>query len=331
MRGLVAVVQAALDVLFLGEKTLEFRVGFLQQRRGFGLDIGVLAAAVSAHSTEGLDRVLVATVTLLALASFESVVTLPGAAQELNATTAAGRRVLELIDTPPLITDPPSPLSAPSVPVTVALESVTARYTPHGPPVLDAFSLEIPPGRRVALVGASGAGKTTVTNLLFRFLDPESGRVLIGGRDIREMRQEDVRATFALAGQEAHVFNSTIRENLLLAQPGADEAMLMAALQRARLADWVATLPLGLDTLVGEEGSRLSGGQRQRLVLARALLVDAPVLILDEPTAHLDPETAEDLMRDVFAPVGSRSILLITHRKEGLELVDEVVRLGTGG
>ena len=207
---------------------------------------------------------------------------------------------------------------------------MTARYSPHGPPVLDAFDLVIAPGRRVALVGESGAGKTTVTNLLFRFLDPVSGRVTIGGRDIREMRQEDVRSTFALAGQGAHVFNSTIRENLLLAQPGADEATLMAALQRARLADWVATLPLGLDTLVGEEGSRLSGGQRQRLVLARALLVDAPVLILDEPTAHLDPETATALMQDVFATAGDRSILLITHRSEGLGLVDEIHELTDG-
>jgi thiol reductant ABC exporter CydC subunit len=292
--------------------------------------VGVLAAAVSAHAAGDLDPVLVATVTLLALASFEGVVPLPGAAQELSATSAAGRRVLELLETPAVITDPPSPLSTPGVPVTVALESVTARYTLEGPPVLDAFDLVIPPGRRVALVGDSGAGKTTVTNLLLRFLDPESGCVTIGGQDIREMRQEDVRATFALAGQEAHVFNSTIRENLLLAQPGADEAKLMSALQRARLADWVATLPLGLDTLVGEEGSRLSGGQRQRLVLARALLVGAPVLILDEPTAHLDPETAEDLMRDVFAAAGNRSILLITHRREGLDLVDEIVELEAG-
>ncbi len=291
--------------------------------------VGVLAAAVSAHSGGDLDRVLVATVTLLALASFEGVVTLPAAARELSATVAAGRRVLELIDTPPVITDPTSPAMTPAWPVAVALERVTARYTPHGPPVLEGFDMRIEPGRRIALVGESGSGKTTVTNLLLRFLDAEAGRVTIGGQDIRGMRQESVRATFALAGQEAHVFNSTIRENLLLAKPDAGDAALTEALRRARLAEWVGTLPLGLDTLVGEEGSRLSGGQRQRLVLARALLVDAQVLILDEPTAHLDVETAEELLRDVFAST-QRSILLITHRREGLDLVDEVIGLVGG-
>ena len=142
------------------------------------------------------------------------------------------------------------------------------------------------------------------------------------------MRQEDVRRTFALAGQEAHVFNSTIRENLRLARPGASEAELVDALRRAQLADWVRTLPDGLDTLVGEDGSRLSGGQRQRLVLARALLADAPVLVLDEPTAHLDRETAEALIRDTFAAAGDRSVLLITHRSEGLGLVDRIVPCG---
>ena len=188
----------------------------------------------------------------------------------------------------------------------------------------------LPPGGRIALVGESGAGKSTVVNLLFRFLDPEAGRVTIGGVDIRSLRQEDVRRTFALAGQEAHVFNSTIRENLLLAQPAAAEEELYEVLRRARLDEWLATLPLGLDTLVGEEGSRLSGGQRQRLVLARALLVGAPVLVLDEPTAHLDPETAEELIGDVFAAAGAQSILLITHRREGLDLVDRVVELEDG-
>ncbi len=292
--------------------------------------VAVLAAAVSAHSAGRLDRVLVATVALLALASFEGVATLPAAARELTATLTSGRRVLELMDRRPVVSDPVAPVAAPAAPATVALESVTTRYTPTGPPVLDRFDLRISPGRRVALVGDSGAGKTTVANLLVRFLDPESGRVTIGGQDVRDMRQEDVRHTFALAGQEAHVFNSTIRENLLLAQPTATDDDLARVLQRARLAEWVASLPLGLDTFVGEEGSRLSGGQRQRLVLARALLADAPVLVLDEPTAHLDPETAAELMRDVFAACGEQSILLITHRREGLDLVDEVVELAAG-
>jgi ABC-type transport system involved in cytochrome bd biosynthesis fused ATPase/permease subunit len=141
------------------------------------------------------------------------------------------------------------------------------------------------------------------------------------------MKQEDVRATFALAGQEAHVFASSIRENLRLARPDATDEELVAALRRARLADWVESLPAGLDTLVGEEGGQLSGGQRQRLVVARALLTEAPVLLLDEPTAHLDPETAEALVADVFDAARDRSILLVTHRSEGLDLVDDVVAL----
>jgi ABC-type multidrug transport system fused ATPase/permease subunit len=165
-------------------------------------------------------------------------------------------------------------------------------------------------------------------NLLLRFLDPAAGRVMIAGHDIREYRQEDVRALFALAGQDAHVFDSSIRENLRLARPEAAEPDLWTALQRARLADWVASLPAGLDTPVGEEGSMLSGGQRQRLVLARALLADAPVLLLDEPTAHLDPTTAEELIGDLLDASGERTVLLITHRPEGLDRMDEVVTLG---
>jgi ABC-type multidrug transport system fused ATPase/permease subunit len=166
-----------------------------------------------------------------------------------------------------------------------------------------------------------------VTNLLLRFLDPDEGRVTLGGRDLREYRQEDVRHAFALAGQDAHVFNSTIRANLLLGRTEAGEAELWEALGRARLDTWVASLPDGLETLVGEDGKRLSGGQRQRLTVARALLSDAPVLVLDEPTAHLDPQTAQALVDDAFAAAGDRSVLLITHRPEGLDLVDEVVTL----
>jgi ABC-type multidrug transport system fused ATPase/permease subunit len=197
-------------------------------------------------------------------------------------------------------------------------------------PAVERFDLRLEPGERVALVGPSGAGKTTVTNLLLRFLDPEEGHATLGGSDLRSLRQEDVRSVFALAGQDAHVFDSTIRENLRLARPQASDGELHEALAKAHLADWVATLPDGLDTLVGEDGRRLSGGQRQRLVVARALLADAPVLLLDEPTAHLDPPTAEALVRDVLDAANGKSVLLITHRPEGLDLVDRVVVLEPG-
>jgi ATP-binding cassette subfamily C protein CydC len=290
---------------------------------------GVLAVAVAAHDVGTLDRVLVATLALLTLASFEAAAPLSAAARELSAILAAGRRVVELIDRHPAVRDPQTPHSRPQAPASIALELVTAGYREEEP-VLRGADLRLDPGKRVALVGPSGAGKTTVTNLLLRFLDPAQGRVTIAGRDAREYRQADVRRTFALAGQEAHLFSSTIRENLRLARPEASDAELHGALRRARLGEWVASLPDGLDTLVGEEGRAVSGGQRQRLVLARALLADAPVLVLDEPTAHLDPSTAAELMDDVLDATADKTVLLITHRPEGLERMDEIVALDAG-
>jgi thiol reductant ABC exporter CydC subunit len=290
----------------------------------------VLAAAVRARAGGSLDPVFVATVTLLGLASFEAVTPIPRAARELAVIGAAGRRVLDLTSRRPVITDPDAPLPSPPRDATIELAGVTARYTGSPRPVLEQVDLRLEPGRRVALVGPSGSGKTTVTNVLLRFLDPEAGALLIDGRDARDHRQSDVRAMFSLAGQGAHLFNSTIRQNLLLARPDATDDELRAALARARLAAWVDGLPDGIDTLVGEEGRRLSGGQRQRLVLARALLRDAPVLVLDEPTAHLDAATAEALMADVFSVAGDAAVLLITHRSEGLDAVDQVVALEAG-
>jgi len=290
--------------------------------------VAVLAIAVAAHASGELDRVLVGTLALLALASFDAVFPLPLAARELTTTLAAGRRVLELTDREPDVHDPPSPLPAPSGFPAITFEGVSARYSPDGPPALERFDLTLQPGRRLALVGPSGAGKTTVVNLLLRFLDPVEGRVELGGHDLPSYRQEDVRRTIAVAGQDLHLFSTSIRENVRLARPQATDAEVDEALRRARIGDWVASLPEGADTAVGEEGTQLSGGQRQRVALARALLRNAPVLVLDEPTAHLDPETAEGLVRDILSAADGRSVLLITHRPEGLDLVDEVVTLG---
>ena len=288
---------------------------------------GVLATAVSAHADGHLDSVLIAALALLALASFEAVQPLAQAARDLSASVGAGRRVLDLIDHEPAVRDPAHPALPPAAPVTVALENVCARYEPSGPPVLDGVSLRLEPGCRVALVGPSGAGKSTVVNLLLRFLDPEAGRVSIAGRDARDYRQEDVRRLIAVAAQDSHLFSTSIRENLRLARPGAGDAEIEAALRRARIWDWVAALPDGLDTLVGEQGRELSGGQRQRLVVARALLANTPVLVLDEPTAHLDPRTATSLIDDVLDAAGDAAVLLITHRSEGMERMDDVVVL----
>ena len=288
----------------------------------------VLAIAVDAHAAGRLDRVVIAALALLALASFEAVQPLGRAARELEDTLSAGRRVLELVDRRPRVRDAERTEPLPAWPYAVALEGVRVRYGPGDGPALDGVSLRLEPGKRIALVGPSGAGKTTVANLLLRFLDPEQGRVTMGGADIRVLAQADVRRAIAVAGQESHLFSTSIYENVRLARPDACEGDVERALRLAGLWDFVQTLDDGWHTRVGENGRELSGGQRQRASLARAFLAEAPVLVLDEPTAHLDRATAEAIMSDVFAATEGRSLLVITHRPEGLDLVDEIVELG---
>ena len=292
---------------------------------------GVLAVAVSAHAAGRLDSVLIATLGLLALASFEAVEPLAQAARELGETIAAGRRVLEVCDRESPVVDPDDPAPLPGGAVEVALEaSLGALRAGRAARCSTTSASGSRRGPRIALVGPSGAGKTTVANLLLRFLDPEAGRVTLGGRDLREYRQEDVRRR---SPSQARTPTSSRRASARTSEsggPGRATRSWSSPWGGQASADWVATLPDGLDTLVGEEGRELSGGQRQRLSIARALLADAPLLVLDEPTAHLDPLMAQRLVEDVFAAAGGRSVLLITHRPEGLELVDEIHELGIG-
>jgi ABC-type transport system involved in cytochrome bd biosynthesis fused ATPase/permease subunit len=279
--------------------------------------LAILAATTAAAGRGALDPLLVAPLTLVAVGAFEAVLPLSAAARQLPAMLAAGRRVLELMDREPEVADPQRPAPAPSRRPGILLDRVVVDRGPERRRVLDGVSLDLPVGGRVVLSGPSGSGKTTLAQLLVRFLERQGGDARIGPHDLRDHRQDDVRAAVLLGAQEPHVFDSTIRENLLLARPGAGDADLRAALARARLGEWVASLPDGLDTLVGERGRALSGGQRQRLALARSFLADPSVLVLDEPMAHLDTATAGALLDDLWREAAGRSVLLITHGDAG--------------
>ncbi|GGS58324.1 ABC transporter [Streptomyces violaceus] len=290
------------------------------------------AALVGAQAVAAgrLDGVTMAVVVLTPLAAFEAVLGLPLAVQYRQRVRRSAERVYEVLDAPEPVGEPERPRQAPASPFPVAVKGLTARYEGQDRDALAGLDLTLEEGRRVAVVGPSGSGKTTLAQLLLRFLDARAGAYTLAGVDAYALHSDDVRKLVGLCAQDAHLFDSSLRENLLLAKKDATEDELRAALGRARLLDWAQGLPDGLDTLVGEHGARLSGGQRQRLALARALLADFPVLVLDEPAEHLDLPTADALTADLLAATEGRTTLLITHRLAGLEAVDEVLVLDQG-
>ena len=288
---------------------------------------------VAARDVENglLDGVFLALLVFLALAAFEALRPLPTALEQVGLCDAAATRVLDVVDRTPHVVDPAQPATV-TDPTSIDLVDVRYRYEEVGPWILDGVSLHIGRGETIALVGPSGTGKTTLAELLMRFRDPTEGAILLGGHDLRTLDQETVRSWVGLAGQEAHLFPTSIRENLRIAAPDADDDGLFAALDDAGIGGWVQDLPDGLDTQIREQGTNISGGQRQRIALARAILADWRFLVLDEPTAHLDEATADIVLRDLLTAARQRGlgVVLITHRRVERTLVDRVVELRDG-
>ncbi|WP_211177447.1 thiol reductant ABC exporter subunit CydC [Pseudonocardia acidicola] len=289
-----------------------------------------LALGVTAVRGGALDGVALAVVALAPLAMFEAATTLSQAPQDLDTVRRGAARVVDVLDRPEPAAEPATPAALPEPPHALRVERLRVRWPGAARPALDGVDLELGPGRRVAVVGPSGAGKSTLVAVLLRFLDPTAGRVTLGGVDITTLAGDDVRRVVKLCAQDAHVFDTSIGENVRLARRDAGPDEVRAALAGARLLDWVDGLPAGLDTPVGEHGCRVSGGQRQRIALARALLADPPVLLLDEPTEHLDVAVADALAAELVAATAGRTTLLVTHRLAVLEAVDEVVVLDGG-
>lgn len=274
---------------------------------------GASIAALVLGSTANITGPVFAVLVLTPLALADVLGGLPAAAQLAIRVRASLDRVQELVDTPSPVTEPVEPLPLP-VGRDLKVRLLRAGYDDSD--VLDGLNLDVPAGSRVVITGPSGSGKSTLASVLLRFLEPRGGEVLLDGVDVARLQGDQVRSVVGLLTQESHVFDTSIRENLLLAKPGASDLRLWEALYRARLGVLVESLPDGLDTMVGEHGARLSGGERQRLAFARLLLADRDVLVLDEPTEHLDEETGRALLADLFEAAGDRTVVLLTHRPE---------------
>ena len=286
-----------------------------------------LAFGVPAVGSGRLDPVLLAVLALVPLALADVFAGLPGAAATAGRVRPALARLTEIRSAVEPVREPAVPDPLPAPPYHVRVEGLSVRWSDSGPWVLRNINLDLLPGRRVAVVGPSGCGKSTLAQALVRFVEPGAGRIVVNGVDVRRLRADDVRSVVSLCAQDAHIFDTTIAENVRLARPGAGDEDVRDALRRARLLDWVEGFPDGLATRVGEHGERLSGGERQRLALARCLLADAPVVILDEPTEHLEEPAAAELTRDLLAATAGRTVVLVTHREVPRDLVDEVLVL----
>ena len=277
-------------------------------------------------SNAGLSPAYLPMLALFTLASFEAILALPLAFQTLPETLAAARRIFAIVDAKPLVSEPKG--DSPTVKHhDIEFKNVSFRYHKDSAKVLDNLSFSLKSGSRLGIVGASGIGKSSIINLLLRFWEADKGEIKFSGHHINAYKGDDIRQYFSVVTQQNHFFNSTIKRNLLLANRDASDEQIEAVCRVAQIHDFIETLDDGYETWVGEAGFKLSGGQLKRLTIARALLKDAPVLILDEPSEGLDSKTEKAVLNAVFEYKKETSILLITHRKVGLDKMDNVLVL----
>jgi ATP-binding cassette, subfamily C, bacterial CydC len=344
-------VQGAQDLLAFGRQrdheraiaTLNRRLGRLQGRMAFitGLQdalgdllmnlamLSMLVLAIPLVYGGEVRGVYLAFLALVVLGSFEAVQPLGTAFQFLGRSIGAAERLFEIVDAEPEVKDPATPLPIPRD-QKLEFDKVGFRYEAGDQFALEGISFALKRGKRVAVVGPSGAGKSTLSGLVLRFWDPTEGEISIGGHEVRSYAQDDVRGLIGIVSQDAHVFNDTLRANLLLARPEATDDELHTVLAKAQLSELVERLPRGLSSPLGEQGLKLSGGERQRISVARALLKGAPLLVLDEPTANLDPATERELLDAVYRSTRDRATLVITHRLVRMEQMDEILVLERG-
>lgn len=277
-----------------------------------------------------LDAGMLPVLTLLALSAFVPLWEIAQVGRQLADTLGATRRLHAIHTAPVAVTDGPGVARAERDAPALAMSGVTFTYPGRARPALCDVSLTVPARSTVALVGPSGAGKTTIANLFLRFWDPEKGSVELEGHELRDYRLDDLRQRIALVAQDTYLFNDTLRNNVLVARPAASAADVATAVEKAALADFVRSLPDGLDTVVGERGTRLSGGQRQRVAIARAFLKDAPILILDEATSHLDAVNEAAVRGALDLLKRDRTTVVIAHRLATVRGADAIVVLDEG-
>lgn len=289
----------------------------------------MLLVGIPLVRTGELDGIMLAVIVLITMASFEISIPIAQAAQFWESSLQAARRLFEMADQQPAIIEPVIPVSVPEKP-NILIRNLSFQYHGNLPLAADHLNIDIPYGRKIALVGENGSGKTTILNLLMRFWDCQPGEILIDGIPVQEFSPKELRQRIGYVSPGGAIFQTTLRQNLLLANPGALDADLLRVLDCVQLGEWVQTLPDGLDTWLGASGLTISGGQLQRIQLARGLLMDAPIYLLDEPTTHLDVETENrliSLFRSIFQ---NRSLVWVTHRLVGLDWLNEILVLDNG-